>query len=476
MRALLENTQAAYAACWRTLAGIKGLRTSEEFFQDLLQFQPTLARALCDLDRADRDLEQGREELVRRKAKTPHEQFLSEIRQLGRYQEVIREAGRLGRNLGDAFAWFFYQEELPRLLKHQEHKPVTEIPTGVGHDGELTFINNVKVVNGHLVLYHGITTLLRHGDVSLIDLATFKLTCLGELKSRDAGDGQIEVTAHFVAPKDHSIPSLFRDAPISSKPSAALPARMCERFRRQLHGMAESFKPIPAREDLTLEQDTGFPALMELADELERSEVAYQLCGQGLLLIGLRTDQATTLFDKLAASKFDAIGKLHDLGRHVERLIDRSQAAGPDANRFIISGIGRETLPGATPLFWWPLKVWFLRKLFFQDVIMVTVYNPAHLIRKLRGQGFKVQPLGNLRYDIYKTIGGNRMSLEGFDYFQKLIQDHLIDENVVLSTLSHADGIIASGKVGSNARIPFYIFGKFQPYAASEETSVDSNS
>jgi hypothetical protein len=463
IRTLLEKTQAAYRTCWRTIAGIKEMLVSPAFLQDLLQFQPTLAKALCDLDQEDRKLEQGREELVKQKARMPREQFLNEIRRLGHYQEAIREAVRLGKTLGDAFAWFFYRNDLPLLFKHLEHEPITEVPTGVGLDGELTFINNIKVVDGHLVLYHGITTILRHGDVSFIDLDTFKLTCLGELKSREMEGGELAVTVLFIGPRDRSLPAFFHDAPLSNKPSPPLPPDMTERLQRQLQGMAAAFKPIPAREELKYEQDTLFPVLMKLADELEQSEVVYEQCGDGLLLAGFRTDETTSLFDKLLNSKTDAVKKVQNLGPHVEKLIDKSQPnAADNANSLAINALGRGALPGTTPLFWCPLKLSFLEKLFFQDAVVVTIYNPAHLIRKLRDQGFQARPLGNRRYEVYKMVGEKRMSLEGFDYFQRLIQDHLVDEDVVLGILSHAHSLIVSGKVGVNTRIPFYFSQQFQ--------------
>jgi hypothetical protein len=465
IRTLLEKTQVAYASCWQTVTGIKGLDTSPVFLEGLLRFQPTLAKALCDLDRADRDLERGREDLVKQKAKLPQEQFLTEIRRLGSYQDAIAHATQLGMTLGDAFAWFFYQNDLPLLFKHWEHEPVTEVPTGTGHAGELAFINNVPVIDGHLVLYHGITTILRHGDISLIDLETFKLTCLGELKSRDMVGGELAVTAHWIGTRDCPFPPSFRHAPRSSEPSEPIQPEMLERFQRQLQGMAAALKPIPAREEVKIEQDTHFPALMKVADGLERDEVVYQQCGPGLLLVGFRTDQSKSLFDKLLSGSIDAINKLQGLGPYVERLVDRSPVdASDNANCFIVSAIGRTTVPGATPLFWCPLRLPFLEKLFFQDAIVTTIYNPAHLIRKLREQGYQARPLGNHQYDVYKMVGKSRMTVRRFDYWVRLIQDHLVDEEVILRVISHAHSIVESGKVGGNACIPFYFSQRFPPH------------
>jgi hypothetical protein len=280
------------------------------------------------------------------------------------------------------------------------------------------------------------------------------------------GDGEIAITAHFIGPRDQPLPTVFRHAPISNEPSVEIPPKMVERLKRQVRGMAESFNPIPYRDELKLEQDTRFPVLMKLADKLEQSEVVYEQCGDGLLLAGFRTDEKKSLFDKLLNSKFDAAKKVQNLGPHVERLVDKGQPSTPEnANSFCISSLGRSNLPGTTPFFWWPLRVAFLEKLFFQDAVVISIYNPAHLIRNLREQGFTARPLGNHRWEVYKMVGDKRMSLEGFDYFHRLIQDHLVDEDVVLGILSHAHNLIESGKVGVYTRIPFYFSQQFQAFS-----------
>jgi hypothetical protein len=296
---------------------------------------------------------------------------------------------------------------------------------------------------------------------------------LGELKSRKTGDGEIVINAHFIGPRDRPLPPSFRNAPRAGEPCQPLPPKMLDRFQRQLEGMAASFKPIPFREELKIEQDTHFPALMKLADELERAEVAYAQCGAGLLLVGFRTDETKSLFDKLLNSKFDAISKLQDIRPHVERLIDTSPiSVSHNANSIIISGLGRATLPGATPLFWCPLRLSFLEKLFFLDAVVVAAYNPAHLLRKLRERGFQVQSIGNHRYDIFKMVGKSRISVQGFDYWLRLIENHLVDEEVVLRSLDHVHSIVELGKVGANARIPFYVSQPFQPHDQGESSPL----
>jgi len=468
IRAVFDQAQTAFAACWNVLANMRAEESPETFGRELLDFQPRLAEALCDLDRSDRELERGKDELVKQKSQLPQAVFVEEIKRLGRYQEAVAGASRLGKTLGDAFAWFFYQNDLSKLYAHLKHEPITEIPTGTGHRGESAFINSVKLVDGHLVLYHGITTILRHGDVSLVDLNTFRVTALGELKSRanpTNGADDLEVMLHLVSPKEAPLPASFRCAPVAQKRQDPFPADLVERLHRQLQGMAESFEPLATKDKLKVEQPNYYPSLMAIARALEESPIAFEACGDGLLLVGLRTNDQASLFEKLLGSRFDAMARLHGIEEHVRPLIDPTQGGRVDnANRLDIGIFGMTTLPGTTPLCWCPtIEPAFIRRVLFQDVTIVTVYNPAHLVRKLRDKGFTVKPLKNGSFDVRKIVGGAEMSLHGFDHFRRLVQEHLVSEDVVVDTMSHVHDIVADGKVGLKAKIPLYISQEFLP-------------
>src|SRR5207344_325451 len=60
------------------------------------------------------------------------------------------------------------------------------IPFGIGGLGEIEFIRNNPTMGENVVLYHGITNLLRYGDVSLINVRTFDVAAIAELKTKVA--------------------------------------------------------------------------------------------------------------------------------------------------------------------------------------------------------------------------------------------------------------------------------------------------
>jgi hypothetical protein len=460
---VLDKVQSAYATCWQVLAGMRKPQVSPTFGADLLRFQPTLAQALYDLNQLYLDFGRQRADLVCRKLTMPTALFLAEIKQLGRYQEALKEATYFGKTLGDAFAWFFYRRDLGHLRSHLEHKPITEIPTGTGQIGEFEFIRNLPIIDEHFVLYHGVTTILRHGDISLVDLNTFRPTALGELKSQRIGPGKVTITVHLVGPKDRPFPATIRNAPRGAMPPGKLPPDLIERLQRQIQGMAESFEPRISNDSVELHTKHHFASLVKVVREATESKAAFEKCGDGLLLTAFRIDEYKTLFEKLLGPPFDTASRVQGVDKFVRGLIDQSQPQGPNnANRLDIGRVGATTLPGMTPLCWCPIDLGTIERIILKDVVVTTVYNPAHFARKLREKGFIVQPATRGEYKVSKRVGDLVMSLQGLDYFQRLVREHLIDEDAVVQTICQMDDLVASGKAGSRAKISLEFSERFQ--------------
>ena len=100
---------------------------------------------------------------------------------------MTRPTIAIGRSLGDSFAWFFYHSERKHLEEHLKHERQLHMPPGIGGIGELEFLDKTRVIDNHLVIYHGTTTFLRIGDVSFLDMKTLRLTAIGELKTKEIG-------------------------------------------------------------------------------------------------------------------------------------------------------------------------------------------------------------------------------------------------------------------------------------------------
>lgn len=460
LQVLLDKTEVAYRTCWQVLRGMKVRDASPTFISGLLDFQSILARALFNLDSAYRQLEQEREHLVTRKSLVKPDWFLQTIRRLGKYQEVIADASNIGKAMGDAFAWFFYSNERDLLRQHVLHEPITELPTGIGRAGEFAFINNVKIQNGHLILYHGITSILRNGDVSFVDLRTLRVSCLGEIKSKKTGPDRVEVTLHVVGGKERPMPFTVSESSEATPPVVmpTLPGKMKDRLERQMKAMADSFKPFASKANIGIDEDTYIPVVNRIAETLSKTDVAYEQCGDGLLLAGFQLG-TKSLFAGLMATKDDMTKKLNGLREQVVKICDKAQADSPDnANGIVISALGAGILPGTVPLCWWAISPELVEKLFFQDIVVVTVYNPVHLIGKLRRMGYQVKLVENgRRHSVTKTIGEGRLEVHGFEYFKSLVQSSLMREESVLQMIGGVDNLVESGKIGPRTRIDLNI-------------------
>src|SRR2546430_135769 len=93
------------------------------------------------------------------------------------------------------------------------------------------------------MLYHGITTFLRIGDVSFFDVSTGRISAIGELKSVPVEPGKLSVRLHIISSNRNKVP--FFDPNQAAKRSAnrdqvpAMEARFKLTLERQMKKMAE---------------------------------------------------------------------------------------------------------------------------------------------------------------------------------------------------------------------------------------------
>src|SRR2546430_15910725 len=111
VRASIDQADQSFCTCWQTLISLKKVELDG---CALIDFQPALASALFKLDDVYRRLVRHRGLLIRRKASYSPTRFRQRMRALSQDLEALRTAMSVGRNLGDAFAWIFYQYDQPR--------------------------------------------------------------------------------------------------------------------------------------------------------------------------------------------------------------------------------------------------------------------------------------------------------------------------------------------------------------------------
>jgi len=446
VKALVDETEAKYEKCWETLSRLRKPESpaGADLFEDILKFQPTLARALYDLSEMYRTLHQEKRTMVAKKERLSPEWFKKRLKTLDGYQEVLKAVLTIGKRLGDAFAWLFYRRDRGYLPAHHKHEGQLHLPPGVGGLGELKFIENVRMVKGHLVLYHGITTFLRVGDVSFINLEDMSLTAVGELKTKQVAVKELSITIEIIGPKKETM-LLFEDARANPAPertddgptSLPLPQNIRAKLNRQMTSIGESFKLPDPNIGMDLESEYHIGKLETFCKELKPSSFTFKKIGDGLLMAGIRIRKRTLSSKIMGPYRVNLSERIHGVEEETQRILDKESTE----NELWISSFNDATseyrlTPGMVPLFWWPLDLGVIRGLLFHDAFLFSVYNPAHLIAKLRGAGFEVEFLkGQRGLKVEKTLGDKTIAVENFTYFIHLVTEQFFDEKAVVESL-----------------------------------------
>jgi hypothetical protein len=189
--------------------------------------------------------------------------------------------------------------------------------------------------------------------------------------------------------------------------------------------------------------------LNELGLALKKESIVYQKAGDGLLLIGIKNKSktyATRLKFKLPKNLFK------DLDIHALEIIDKDLGE----NRAIVGSLDPTFIVGSTPIFWWPIDLELIRKYFFGEVAIATVYNPCHLINKLKKEDFKVFTKDKRNFRLEKRINDKIMKIEDLNYYFSSIQNHLLSEKAVIEIFKIVSKKIELGEFPVQSRIDIH--------------------
>jgi hypothetical protein len=394
---------------------------------------------MLQLSKEYRRISQERKGLIRRKHRLDLDRFEARQRTLSARQEAIRRARGIGQALGDSFAWVFYQHE-PRLLEeHAKHESTDNLHDGIGGIGEREFVSGVPVVNGAMVLHHSTTTMLRVGDVSLVDLNSFRVKGIGELKTAPDGPNRLKVTMLAIG-EDLGFTS---DAPQRSLHTVADMAsnRERDRLKRQLRRMVSMLDYRDAAgsdRSFEMKEDRRDGELAELLQGAPRDGFSYRQLDDGLLCVAYRRKPRDFVSTVTQPESIDFAGKMEGLGPPVQRLlVPGSPHNALGIGEFFYNVEGRPIhLLGTMPLFWSRIDLESLRQLFFHELVVITIFNPAHLTGKLEAKGFEVSTTSNgQELNVSLRVGNAQLHIAEMSYFVHLITHALFSENHVVRLL-----------------------------------------
>ena len=175
------------------------------------------------------------------------------------------------------------------LSKHLKITKPRHLPSGVGGIGEFEFIKGVKSFRNHMVIYHGITNILRFGDVSFLNLENLNVTAIGELKTKRISNKEVEVSVYFTGEKS-TVENAFS---LSKRPQVKkidLPDRLKQKLIRQLKKTSSSIYKTTSKQmgGMGLRLNNYFKELTDLAKNCKSSKFNFIKVGEGLLLAGVK--------------------------------------------------------------------------------------------------------------------------------------------------------------------------------------------
>jgi hypothetical protein len=203
----------------------------------------------------------------------------------------------------------------------------------------------------------------------------------------------------------------------------AFPLRSPERFKRQMQRMVDVATVSPPTEKRRLRLGVDYSSLAGVFEEATSS---------GLALPKRIWEQLRELPPKLYPLCTESL----------------------EDNALWIGSLVLKYLPGITPILWSAMPNELLQGIFEERVVVVTLYNPARFIQRLRAFGFEVSIVKEeATLSIVYSGADRRAEVHNSMYFLSLIQHFLVDESSVAEAIHDLvrDGV--SGRYGKKAEI-----------------------
>ena len=434
--------------CWEVLADFKTLSVKDNNFVDrLLKFQEKLATTIFRLQSIRNNIIAEEKYYVKNKGNYNYEWFKAKMRLLSTFKKGIDSVVRMSKSFGDAFAYFFYQFDEELLSKHLNHQRIINDSADIGKRGELEFIKNIKHIEGHFTLFHDITNTLRYGDFSFINLKTLKVEKIGELKTKKVDSQTLNLTLTYFKRDD------------VDKKTEPLKNPELEKTRngRQILGMANLLFNDKRENDLKkqLTNPTYSKEVEKLLLSSKTNQSKYIQVSEGLAFISLKS-RKTSLYNNIFHKDFTKYGVNEEFKDIYVEAAKKLIKKDSDNNGIILGqllynpDLTDKNTPGTVPLFWHPIDSKVLKQMYFLNTIVISLFNPVHLIEEIEKLGYFVESKysNKKREDIKPTKGIDR-----FDLFISYIINFLMTESFVLESVKHIENEYGNGMNGGNAQI-----------------------
>jgi hypothetical protein len=444
----LKRFEQTYEDCLNTVSSLaSGTPTTE----GLGRFQPILYHSLLQLVRGYHEIRREREALVTKKkqlSKTWHDR---RQRVLAERQQVLLRAIRLGRSLGDAYVWFFYRNDPALLQEHAKQPPSSLPPAGDGGEGELALIDAVRTFDGKFILFHGITTMFRLGDASLVDLTTQRIVGIGELKTTRVDAKTLNM--HFQISVQPG--TQFSATAAAPKPENLPPPSQLSRLKKQMsrisHAAARADRPPQANLEVQVVEMAHVQDLDAVVAAAKTRKVVMRQVSPGLVILAFRSGQRSlrSRLESITSLQKNALVGLDELARNI------LATDTPHNMLFLSRNFYSDTwepiiLSGSSPMLLWHLKPETKQAIATGAVVISTLFNPAHVFKHFTDQGWSlgiVKPGSEFSLKRQRA-DGKTLGIGNVQYFLQLVASGLYREDYVIRIMTDALSRIDSEGLG----------------------------
>lgn len=473
MTAVLDTAQVGLSIMFDDLMHVKNFKRKDFDSRKVTYFQYNLGKVLIKLGRARNNISKEERRLISEKKRFSPKWFATRMKQLSVYRSSVDRCIYIGKALGDAFAWHFYKGNESQLFKHLEHEEIKFPPTGIGGMGELIFIRDRPFFSGHLCILHSNTSLLRYGDVSLIDIKTGKLFAVGEIKTEKKSEHKLSLSLSLIGQDGH--PAFKEEFLSDPKITPEVHERKFDkdRYKRQIKNIGKYFKSVGTKDpnhDRVI-YDTYYTQEFEkLVTRPSRKGVNILKVSDGLAFVAI--DVKPTRFSK---HLFGPVKK-PDPSKYDQEFTELVQSLqSPEPINFQMQ-FGKilyddkfqySAALGTAPLFWYPIKAAALKKVYMQEVFVMTLFNPGFLFRDLReiGLDFIKPEDGQPIFFGMIMMDKKQVRIEYMNFFLGLVKNHLQSEKSIIGALKT---IISFMETHKDKEIPIRaemeIFQVFESY------------
>lgn len=422
----LKSSRDEFNELWAIFLAFHGEAGWQEQIADLPHFQIKLFEAIAKLEDVYRQIRREEKDRVSRKSEFHRGWFVQRMRALARYKEHVADTLKVGRAIGDGFAWWFYENDRDMIGAHAQKQKQKLLPPRGGRRGEEFVLKKMQSFDGKLLIYHGNTNFLRVGDFSVFDLNRRRIVGLVEVKTSPLSDTRGRLSLNIISGEKLDIPSLVGSdwhkttAELDRDFDVPQPDPIFEgRLNRQVSEMGNVFSEELVKPQIRqeLEHQNHHPEIKRAIEMSASGSTGYQTTSSGGLFAAIPIGEvsSTDVDHELSPVRIDTLASglpAHALEIMIEGRDDNSLIC------YTLNNSADEFGPRRLPLQFWNIGTKNLRKVIFNEVFLMAAFNPAHLHRLLERKGFAV----NLNAERQLTSAsleteGRRLSLEAFRLF-----------------------------------------------------------